>query len=203
MQWSAGETLFALQLFRDNQDVPSKGLEGKDVMQPVCSVLEEVWSLKVVCDCRAKNPELSCTSACMRKSLTTMGVSVHLGSHDVLVHAHPNAVGKEWNLKMGIPLQSFWATTRRRVANTFIGALCNALPSVATRGGFLLSLVVWMQLAILSQYPLSVVCSAMICAAVRVIDHTPWDTAKTVQWDSFIIICLPQDMLFSVADLWG
>ena len=47
-------------------------------MQPVCTVLEEVWSLRVVCDCWAKNPELSCTSACMRRSLTTMGISVHL-----------------------------------------------------------------------------------------------------------------------------
>ena len=45
---------------------------------------------------------------------------------------------------MGIPLQSYWAPTRRCVTNTFIGALCNALPSVATWGGFLLSLVAWM-----------------------------------------------------------
>ena len=195
VQWSACETLFALQQFRDNLVVASKGPGSKDVMQPVYSGLEEVWSLKVVCDCRVKNPELSYTSACMRKSLTAMGISVHLGSHDVLV--------KQWNLKMGIPLQIFWATTRRRVTNTFIGALCNALPSVATWGGFLLSLFAWMQLAILSQYPLSVVRSAMICAAVRVIARTPWDTAKTVQWISFISMRLQQDMSFSVADLWG
>ena len=62
-------------------------------MQPVCSVLEEIWSLRVVCDCRAKNPESSCKSACMRTSLTVLGISVHLGSRDVLVHAHPNALG--------------------------------------------------------------------------------------------------------------
>ena len=143
-------------------------------MQPVCSVPEEVWSLRVVCDCRAKNPELLCTSGCMHQSLTAMGISVHLGSRDVLVHVHPNALGKQRNLKMGIPLQSYWATTRRRVTNTFIGALCNALSSVVTWGGFLLSLVAWLQLAILSQYPLSVVRSAMICAAIRVLARMPW-----------------------------
>ena len=203
VQWSAGDTLFALQQFRDNLVVASQGPEATDMMKPVCSVLEEVWSLKVVCDRRSKNPDLPCTGACMRKSLTAMGISVHLGSLDVLAHAHPNALGKQWNLKMGIPLQSFWATTRKRVTNTFIGALCNALPSVATWGGFLLSLVAWMQLAVLSQYPVSVVRSAMICAAVRVLACTPWDTAKTVRWISFITGRLPQDMSFSVADLWG
>ena len=76
-------------------------------MQPVCSVLEEIWPLRVVCDCRAKNPELSCTSACMRDSLTAMGISVQLGSRDVLVHAHPNALGAQWSLKMGIPFKKF------------------------------------------------------------------------------------------------
>ena len=168
-------------------------------MKLVCSVLEEVWSLKVVCDCRAKNPELPCTGACMRKSLTAMGISVHLGSLDVLAHAHPNALGKQWNLKMGIPLQSFWATTRRRVMNTFIGALCNAqCTAVCCHMGGFPSFP-----CVLSQYPLSVVRSAMICATVRVIARTPWDTAKTVQWISFIAMRLPQDMSFSVADLWG
>ena len=160
-------------------------------MQPVCIVLEKVWSLGVVCDCRAKNPELSCTGACMRQSLTAMGISVHLASWDVLVHAHPNALGKQWNLKMGILLQSYWATTRRRVTNTFMGALCNALPFVATWGGFLLSLVAWMRLAILSQYPLSVVRSATICAAVQVLARTPWDIAKTVEWICFVSVRLP------------
>ena len=104
---------------------------------------------------------------------------------------------------MGIPLQSYWATTCRRVTNTFIGALCNALPSIATWGGFLLALVAWMQLAILSQYPPSVVRTAMICAAVRVLACTPWDTTKTVEWICFVFVCLPQDMLFSVSNLWG
>ena len=172
-------------------------------MQLVCPLLEEIWSPRVVCDCRAKNPELSCTGACMRKSPAAMGISVHLGSRDMLVHAHPNALGAQWSLKMGIPLQSYWATTRRRVTNTFIGALCNAPPSVATWEGFLLSLVAWMQFAILSRYPLSVVRSAMICATVRVLARMPWGTAKTMEWICFVSMGLPRDMLFSVSDLWG
>ena len=147
--------------------------------------------MRVVCDCRAKNPELLCISACMRESLIAVGISVLLGLRDVLVHAHPNALGAQWSLKMGIPLQSYWATTRRRITNTSIGALCNALPSLATWGGFLLSLVAWIQLAILSRYPLSVVRSAMICVAVRVLARTPWDTAKTVEWICFVYVRMP------------
>ena len=60
-----------------------------------------------------------------------------------------------------------------------------------------------MQLAMLSEYPPSVVHTAMICAAVRVLARRPWDTTKTMERVCFVSVRLVQDMLFSVSDLWG
>ena len=80
VKWSARGTIFAAQQFRHNLVVASKGVGGRDVMQPVSFVLEEVWSLRVVSDCRAKSPPLLCTSACMPQPLTTPRVAGCVGS---------------------------------------------------------------------------------------------------------------------------
>ena len=81
-----------------------------------------------------------------------MGVSIHVGDIGTLVFAHPNVLGAQWQLKMDIPFQSFWAMTQRQVGNTFMSALCNTFPFVSVWGGFLVSVTAWMQLAVLSQY---------------------------------------------------
>ena len=76
---------------------------------------------------------------------------------------YPNALGCRWELKMGVPLQSFWAVSQRQVSNTFIGAL----HFVSMWGGILLNNVAWMQVADLSHYPKSLVQSSMIYADLR------------------------------------
>ena len=94
-------------------------------------------------------------------------------------------LGAQWQLKMGITLQSFWASGQRRVGNTFIGALCNASPCVSTWGGLLMSIAVWWQVWVLPRHPSHVVCSAMVCAVNRAL-KPPWDAGLTLQWVFFI-----------------
>ena len=83
------------------------------MMQPVWAVLEDVRNLHVLCECRAKDPSRECYGICMRSSLRAMGtgVSVHIGNVNTLAFTH--ASGSQWHLNLGIPLQSFWASTQR------------------------------------------------------------------------------------------
>ena len=40
----------------------------------------------------------------MRGSVAAMGISMHMYALDLLVYARPNALGAQWQLKLGIPL---------------------------------------------------------------------------------------------------
>ena len=101
--------------------------------------------------------------------------------------------------KYGCTATEFWATTQQQVSTMFTGALCTVLPFISTWGGFLLSTIAWMQVAIFSH----VVCSVMICRAIRVPARMPWDTKSTRKWISFVSPKLPQDTLFLVGELWA
>ena len=132
-----------------------------------------------------------CKSTCMGDSVTAMGVSIHVCTQDPLVLAHSSALGPQWPLKLGIPLQSFWVTTTQMVTSTFISAICNTLPFIGTWASLLMSMVAWMQVAVLSFYPPQIVKSAMICAIHQVLCKTAWDPPLTVRWLSFIAHRLP------------
>ena len=64
-----------------------------------------------------------------------------------------------------------------------------------------MSTVALMQVAVLSQYPLHVMRSRMVCAVTGMLSRTPWDTPLYVQWVTFIVRRLPQDIVFSAAEL--
>ena len=97
-------------------------------------------------------------------------------------HAHPNALDSTGALKFGAPLQSFWATSSRRTTNVFLSALSNALPFLKSWGAFLLSTVMWMQLAVLSGYPLRAVRASMKAVGHRLLAKTAWDMPSTLRW---------------------
>ena len=201
VQWTGAARVLALQQFRDNLVVAAKGPNAKDSMSLVCTVMQSIWNLKVVCECRDKDDTVVCVGACMRDRLTAMGVTILLGAPEVCAHAHPNALNEVWGLKLGIPLQSFWAVTQRQITNMFTGGLCNVLPFLGTWSGLLVSATAWMQVALLSAYPAHVVRSSMICAMVRVLARTVWDVDMSISWINHIIRRLPQELRFTLSDL--
>ena len=79
VQWFNNAYVIALQWFRDNLMVAAKGPDPTAAMKVVSNIMEEVWDLKVLCDCQAKDPSLPCLGTCMRTSFAAMGVSIHVG----------------------------------------------------------------------------------------------------------------------------
>ena len=202
LQWALpdGNTV-ALQQFRDNVMVAAKGPAPHLAMYPVCQALEQAWNLHVLCPCRDKNPSAVCRGSCMGTSVRCMGVTVYVSTDAVFCHSHPNALDAHGQLKFGAPLQSFWATNTRRTTNVFLSALSNTLPFLQSWGAFLLSCVLWMQLAVLSGYPTHAVRTSMQSAVHRLLAKTPWDVTATVQWILFIVRRLPQSLSDSLLDL--
>ena len=137
----------------------------------------------------------------MGTSVRCMGVTVYVSADAVFCHSHPNALDAHGQLKFGAPLQSFWATNTRRTTNVFLSALSNTLPFLRSWGAFLLSCVLWMQLAIFSGYPAHAVRTSMQSAVHRLLAKTPWDVTATVWWILFIVRRLPQLLSDSVLDL--
>ena len=137
----------------------------------------------------------------MSTTVRCMGVSICVSPACTIAHAHPNALDDIWHLKHGAPLQSFWATTSRRTTNVFLSALSNTLPFLASWGSFLLSVMAWMQLAILSRYPLLAVRASATTAVHRVLAKTQWDVPLSTRWVAFIASHLPQSLPDTVSDL--
>ena len=100
--------------------VAARGPCSSSAMQTACEVMEEVWSLCVVCECHAKDPTLLCISSCMYASVAAMVVTMRVGTPNILSFAYLNALRPQWQLKLGFPWKSFLATTPRRVTNMFI-----------------------------------------------------------------------------------
>ena len=138
-------------------------------MYTACLTLQSAWKLDVLCPC---NPPAVGYGACMTTSVRCMGGSVYVSQVAVFCHAHPNALDSTGALKFGAPLQSFWATSSRRTTNIILSALSNALPFLKSWGAFLLSTVMWMQLAVLSGYPLHAVRASMQAAVHRLLAKT-------------------------------
>ena len=98
--------MVALQQFRDNLMVASKGPTPHSTMYPVCMTMESIWNLRVLCLCRDKDPEVVCRSACMTNRVRCMGVSIYVSPVCTLARAHPNASDAVWRLKFGTPMWS-------------------------------------------------------------------------------------------------
>ena len=123
----------ALRQFQDHLVVASKGNRQSEVA--FHSHLAGLW--KAFGGDRSspsvrQNAWNRCVGTCMRPHMTAMGVSIHVGGGDVFAHAHPDALGPGWQLKLGVSLQSSWAPTRRRICNAFSSALCNMLRFVSS-----------------------------------------------------------------------
>ena len=158
----------------------------------------------MLCPCRDKNPHVVCHGACMTNSVRCMGVSVYVSPSVVFCHAHPNALDATGALKFGAPLQSYWATSSRCTTNVFLSARANALPLLRSWGAFLFSAVTWMQLAVLSGYPLRAVRASMQAVVHRLLAKTAktaWDVPCTLQRVLFILPWLPQSVADTAQDL--
>ena len=130
-----------------------------------------------------------------------MGVSIYVSPTCTLAHAHPNALDDVWRLEFGAPLQTSWATTTRRSTNVFVSTLSNTLPLIHSWGSFIISCAAWMQLAILSRYPVSAVRASAAAAVHRVLAKTPSDVPLTLRWVAFFSPRLPQSVGDTVGDL--
>ena len=144
VQWTlqTGD-IVALQQFRDNLMVATKGPTPKTAMYTVCRTMESIRGSRVLCPCRDKNPDLVCHGDCMASTVHCMGVSIYVSPS--CTHVHPNALNAAWQLNCGAPLQSYWAIAARRT---------------------------WMQLAFLSGYPALAVRASAIAAVHPVLART-------------------------------
>ena len=180
--------------------VATKGPEPHTTMYTVCKTMEGIWDLQVLCPCHDKNPDLVCHGACMSTTVRCMGVSICVSPACTIAYAHPNALDDIWHLKHRAPLQSFWATTSGCTTNVFLSALSNTLPFLASWGSFLLSVTAWMQLAILSEYPLLAVRASATTAVHRILAKTQWSVPLSTRWVAFIASRLPLSLPDTVSD---
>ena len=174
LQWSlASGNIVALRQVRDNLSVAAKGPSPQIAMYPVCMTMESIWNLRVPCPCRDKDSSLVCHGQCMQQTVRCMGVSIYVSPSYTMAQAQPNALDDVWRLKFGAALQSSWATTTRRTMNVLVSALSNTLLFIHSWGSFLLSCAAWMQLSILSGYPVSAVRTSTVAAMQSVLAKTP------------------------------
>ena len=142
--------MVALQQLQNNVIGAAQCPAPDQTMFRVCRTLEAAWDLHVLCPCRDENPAAICHGACMRTSVRCMGVTVYVFPLAVFCQSHQNALDAHGQLTFSAPLQSFWASNTRQTRKLLLPALPDALPLLYSRGAFLLSCTMWMQLVVLS-----------------------------------------------------
>ena len=173
-----GNTL-SLAQFRDNVLVGAKGPTAQREMQSVCDVLSQVWNLPVLCDCVAS-------------SLTGMGFTMHLGTHN----PPPDlctTVGFVSGLVTEVLCHSATPTAQayKHISSILVSAVLNVQPFLHTWASCLLSITSWAQIACLSGYARPTVLRTLHSAVPRIVARTPWDLEKTLAWCQHVAYILP------------
>ena len=174
----AGNTV-SLSQFCDNVNVAAKGPSASNEMSRVCDAVSQCWNLPVRCGCLSRGDV--CNGSCMKDSLRTLGVTIHVGS-SVMCLSTPSALKDTWKLKWGPSLHSPWAVNTGHLSNIFIGPPVNSLPVNFSWACLLLSISSWMQLACLCDHTTATVLRAMKRAIHRVCSTGPWCLDATISW---------------------
>ena len=107
--------VLSLAQFRDNIVVGAKGPTAKVGMQHVCIILSDVCTLPLLCDCMTVD-HCTCGGTCMTRSLTAMGLTMHLGGECApVIYVQPSGLTPDWHLKP----QSHYIHHRKKPTNTF------------------------------------------------------------------------------------
>ena len=106
-------------------------------------------------------------------------------------YTHPSALDSVWGLKLGPPLLSCNLSYPSYLPCLLIGVPGNSRRWCQTWAGELLTVVAWMQVAVLSGYPLRAVLRATHSAVVRVLSTEPQDFNSTVRFMYYIAPRLP------------
>ena len=177
--------VIALAQFRDNILVAAKGAGSSWAMQDVCGLLQQVWSLRVLCP-YISDDVTTCQLCCMTGDLCALGVAMKQRAGYGEIYVHPSAMTWEWDLKQGAPLQSPWAVTETSLANLFTRVLMNCHVFLQSWSEFLLSAAAWLQISLLCQHNRAMAVRACQKAVHRLLSYTPHDGVLSQQWFTYI-----------------
>ena len=113
VQWVTDERVVAVQQFRDNLFVAAQGPGAPAAMAEVCAVMQDVWKSKWCVNAAQRTSlPIALVLACAHRSQRWVCLCILVAG--TLVFAHANALGGQWQLKLGVPLQRFWAPLHYR-----------------------------------------------------------------------------------------
>ena len=106
-------------------------------------------------------------------------------------YTHPSALDSVWGLKLGPPLLSCNLSYPSYLPCLLIGVLSNSRRWCQTWAGELLTVAAWMQVAVLSGYPLRAVLRATHSAVARGLSTGPQAFNSAVRFMYYIAPRLP------------
>ena len=145
----------------------------------------------MVCDCRKQQTD-PCKFTCHRPMCSALGYSLIRGDPgDGTVYAQPSALTKAWDLKLGPPLIAPDRSHPAHLLGILLGVLSNTHQWCTAWARELLSLAVWLQVAVLSRYGTKRLLKAGHSAVARGISTSPHEMQRTVRYLYDVVHRLP------------
>ena len=179
--WENARGKISHQQFRDHILIASTYPNNPDtaLVHTVRGILQQAWGPRVLCDYCTSDSD-ACRFKCHNTYTQTVGFCLVRGHNGRgSVYTHPSALDPVWNLKLGPPLLSSHPSYPSYLPCLLIGVLSNSRRWCQTWAGELLSVAAWMQVAVLSGYPLRAVFRAAHSAVVRGLSTGPQDFNST------------------------
>ena len=107
------------------------------------------------------------------------------------MYTQPSGLKHDWDLKYSVTMQSPWAGDYKHITGIIVGVVLNVQPFLHSWLGFLVSITIWYQIALLSDYPRSAVLRALHPAVPRIVSRTPWDVEATQAWALHVLYIPP------------
>ena len=191
--WENARGKVSLQQFRDNILVASTYPDSPEtaLVHKVRGIPQQAWGLRVLCNCCTSDSDV-CRFKCHNTYTQAVGFCLVRGRNGRgSAYTHPSTLDSLWGLKVGPTLLSCNLSYHSYLPCLLIGVLSNSPRWCQTWAGELLIVSAWMQVAVLSGYPLRAVLRATHSAVVRGLSTGPQDFNSTVRFMYYIAPHLP------------
>ena len=164
--------------FKDNILLDSTYPDAPKVqlVHRVCTIFQECWGLRVVCDCHE-----SCT--CFKPQIQAVGYGLYRGTNGQgMAQLQHSSLTPQWTLNVGPSLYTPGTQPTSYLTSIFSRVLASSIPWCATYGGQLLLAMAWCQVAVLYGYERKHVSRSMQSTIQRVYGGTTHDSTKIVAY---------------------
>ena len=192
--WENSHGRVSMQQFRDNILVASSypGSPQVQLIQTICNILRQCWGLRVLCVCATEHSD-ACLFRCHHHSTQALGYCLVRGlDGQGSCYTHPSALDSSWFLKLGPPLLSPALAHPSYLPCLLTGVLSNSKRWCVTWAGELLSVAAWLQVAVLSGWPLMLIRRAAHSAIARGLSASQHDFSQTVHFMYHLLPHLPR-----------